>query len=84
MLLYALVFISLANTCVTVLALKPNCTVQTFSCPCDQSSGVGATGFGKVSFTDCVTDGNHSKVVCSSEEVRAKCHEMQGLLQDLA
>ena len=81
MLLNTLVFIGLVNTNVTVLALEANCTVQTFSCPCDQSNGVGATDFEKVSFTSCATDGNHSKDVCSSDDVRAKCHETLGLLQ---
>ena len=79
MLLYVLVFISLANTPVTGLDLKPNCTVQTFSCHCKQNSGSGATDLGKVSVTRCVTDGNHSKDVCSSEDVTTKCHEIKGL-----
>lgn len=79
MLLRALVFLYLASTCVSGLVLKPNCTVQTFSCPCDQSSGFGATDLGRVSVTRCVTNGNHSKdVVCSSENVRKQCHVMQG------
>lgn len=77
--LRALVFLYLANTCVSGLVLKPNCTVQTFSCPCDQSSGFGTTDLGRVSATRCVTDGNHSKdAVCSSEDVTKQCHEMQG------
>ena len=83
MLRYTLAFMYLAKTCVTGMVLKPNCTVQTFSCPCGQSSGFGTTGLGKVSVASCVTYGSHSKDVCSSEHVRAKCHEMQGLLQDL-
>lgn len=84
-LFYVLVFIYLANTCVTGLVLKPKCKVQTFSCPCDQSSGFGATDLGKVSVTSCVADGNRSKdAVCSSEDVRTKCHEMQGLLHERA
>lgn len=84
MLLYTLAFIYLANTCVTGLVLKPNCTLQTFSCLCGQSSRFGTTGLGKVSVSSCVTNGSHSKDVCSSEAARAKCHEIQGLLQDLA
>ena len=84
MLLYTLASIYLANTCVTGLVLKRNCTVQTFSCPCGQSIGFGATGLGKVRVASCVTNGSHSKDVCSSEAARAKCHEIQGLLQDLA
>ena len=82
MLLYTLASIYLANTCVAGLVLKRNCTVQTFSCPCGQSIGFGATGLGKVSV--CVTNRSHSKDVCSSEAARTKCHEIQGLLQDLA
>ena len=74
----------LFNTCVTGLVLKPNCTVQTFSCHCGRSSGFGTTGLGQVSVASCVTNGSHSKDVCSSDDFRAKCHEMQGLLQDLA
>lgn len=84
MLLYTLALIYLANTCVTGLVLKPNCTLQTFSCPCGQSRRVGTTGLGRVSVSSCVTNGSQSKDVCSSEAAKAKCHEIQGLLQDLA
>ena len=84
MLRYTLAFMYLFNTCVTPLVLEPNCTVQTFSCHCGQSSGFGTTGLGQVSVASCVTNESHSKDVCSSDDVRVKCHEMQGLLQDLA
>ena len=84
MLLRIFLFIYVANTCATGLVLKPNCSVHTFSCPCNQSSGFGATDLGKISVTSCVTDGSNSKdFVCSSENVRKECHRMQGLLHEL-
>ncbi|KAL9958033.1 hypothetical protein ACROYT_G034998 [Oculina patagonica] len=77
-LFHVLLFIYLANTCVSGLAIKSKCQMKDLSCPCDQSGGSGAKDLGEVSVTRCVTEGNLSKdVVCKSADVVTKCHEMQ-------
>lgn len=78
-LVHVLLLNYLANTCVTGLVVKPKCQSQDISCPCEQSGASGAKDLGEVTVTRCVTKGNLSKdVVCKTEEVVTKCHELEG------